>query len=87
MPSFCHCSINSSRFKIFFDSRYIAGVRACCSAMSWTWMIGDWQMRPAANQFSWSATQKSGSEWVIMAWVSVMMMSSCTENDWPDLFR
>ena len=50
-------------------------------------MIGDWQMRPAANQFSWSATQKSGSEWVIMAWVSVMMISSCTENDWPDLFR
>ena len=39
-------------------------------------MIGDGHMRPAANQFSVSATQKSVSLCVTIACVSVMTMLS-----------
>lgn len=43
-------------------------------------MIGDGWTRPAANQFSVSATQKSSSLCVIMACVSVITMLPSIEN-------
>ena len=50
------------------------GATLCCVAASLTAIIGDGHTLPAANQLSVSATQKSGSAWVIMARVSVIMM-------------
>ena len=57
----------------------MVGVRLCFEAAFWTAIIGDGHMRPAANQLSVSATQKSGSLCVIMACVSVMTMLSSVE--------
>jgi len=42
-------------------------------------IIGDGHTRPAANQLSMSATQKSGSLCVIMACVSVIITFSSVE--------
>lgn len=50
-------------------------------------MIGDGHTLPAANQLSVSATQKSGSECVAMACVSVIIMSPSVVNFCPVLFR
>lgn len=50
-------------------------------------MIGDGHTLPAANQFSVSATQKSGSECVAMACVSVITMSPSVINVRSLLFR
>lgn len=47
-------------------------------------MIGDGHVLPAANQLSESATQKSGSECVIMACVSVITMLSAILNVRPE---
>lgn len=52
-------------------------------AAALTAIIGDGHTRPAANQFSVSATQKSGSAWVVMACVSVIIMSPSVVNARP----
>lgn len=57
----------------------MVGVRLCFEAAFWTAIIGDGHMRPAANQLSVSATQKSGSLCVMMACVSVMTILSSVE--------
>lgn len=49
--------------------------------------IGDGHARPAANQLSVSATQKSESLCVMMAWVSVMITSPSVENSLSCLVR
>lgn len=49
--------------------------------------IGDGHVRPAANQLSVSATQKSESLCVMMAWVSVMTTSPSVENSLSCLVR
>lgn len=76
MPSDCHCGINLSISIMFVCARYIAGIRSYLVAVFFTVMIGDGHTRPAANQLSVSTTQKSGSSWVMMACVSVMITFS-----------
>lgn len=76
MPADCHSGISLSMFIMFIDARYIAGARLCTVAAFVTAIIGDGHVRPVANQFSISGTQKSESECVIMACLSVMMMLS-----------
>ncbi len=56
-------------------------------AAFFTVIIGDGHTLPAANQFSVSVTQKSGAEWVMMACVSVIIMSPSVVNVRPFLFR
>lgn len=61
----------------------MTGIRLCFWAAVRTEAIGDGHIRPAANQFSVSATQKSGSLWVVIAWVSVMTVSPSIEYGCP----
>lgn len=80
MPVDSHSGTNLSRFIMFCDIRYIAGVRLCFVAAFCIATMGDGHVRPAANQFSVSVTQKSGSECVMIACVSVMTTFSSIVN-------
>lgn len=76
IPSDCHVLMWMSRSIMFVDSRYITGDKLCCAAYSWIFLIGDGRVLPFANQFSLSITQKSLSLCVMMACLSVMIISS-----------
>lgn len=78
IPSDVHVCFKESMSRMFSDARYIAGVFLCSWAMFTASVIGDVRTLPAANQFSVSTTQKSGSLCVAMAWVSVITMSFST---------
>ena len=76
IPSDSHCGINVSISNMFSVPRYITGVKPRSDAMDLICAIGDGRDFPVANQLSSSITQKSGSVCEIIAYLSVIIMSS-----------
>ncbi len=76
MPSDVQLVIWFSISRIFVAAKYIIGVNLFFSADCFTNFIGDGIVFPAANQLSVSVTQKSVLLCVIIANLSVRMMSS-----------
>lgn len=88
MPAVSHVFMLLSSSIMFVASRHTTGLRPCFWAACCAANIGDLQTLPAANQFSLSATQKSLSLCVAIAYSGVMIMLSWSvSNKMPDSVR
>ena len=87
IPSDSHSGCSFSKSIMFVAAKYNTGVRFSDSDIDFRRLIGDGRTAPDANQLSVSATQKFGSECVVITWVGVITNSSCVVYSVPVVVR